>query len=497
METDAQSRDLSQCILVILLMWIFADGNVFDLSHWPAAGMTTPWDVNRIHTFITTHFIGRNLRWDDVSQQTSHLRRLLENPEYENRDSMTWTYRFNWLMNAAIVYVGAISGTVTRDFLKPRALPVEAMSRWLSRQFDAPFTVQDLEYHLIHWVIIFSGCAGEAQHNLNYSAVRVDWTMAKYLMVPLTPLAPNISGQFCGPYRRFHEDVEQWYPPRVWRNRITPMSPYDTKTGLLFNFDADTYDYRVSREVLVRQFVPLRNERRDMPVIVWFAGGGWMLGDISGDNNILSHISARDGAYRRQQFPIPHDDALEIANSVRNRVGRKDVVLAGVSSGGNLAAATALAWSAQGHPPAGLLLVAPSLDNTWECEERWRENWDAPWLTPEAMRFFQNRCFQGPGDRSRDNWRASPLYADQRTIESTRAFPTKVVAMAGDILCRESIDFVTRLEAANCGPTLSVFPYGHTGLLMQGIVGTALLEEMMDWIKQRANNDMDMDMDTN
>ncbi|OAG41330.1 hypothetical protein AYO21_04493 [Fonsecaea monophora] len=469
METVAQSEDLSRYILAVLLTWIFAEDNAFDLSCRPAFGVITPWNITQTQMFINAHFAGRNLRWVEVWQQAYHLGKLLEDAGYENSDSKLWTIHFNWLMNAAIIYLCAVSRTVTRDFHRPRALPVGVMTQFIGRLFNIPFTIQDLEYHITHWVTVLSGCAGKVQANPNASAAKLEWTLAKYLTVPLSPLMPNISRQLCGPYRRFHEEVVQWYPPRVWRNRLTPMSPYQTSsTDIVFNVDAYTSDHDLPCGLRVRQFVPRRNERRDLPVLVWFAGGGWMLGDISGDNNVLSQIA--------------------VADWVRNRVGRRNIIIAGVSSGGNLAAATALTWSAQGRPPAGLLLIAPSLDNTWDCEERWRGNWDAPWLTPATMQFFQNRCFQGPRDRSRENWRASPIYANQRIIEATRAFPTKVVAMGGDILCQESIDFVARLEAARCPTTLSIFPYGHTGLLMQGIVGTALIEEMIQWIKRRTNS---------
>ncbi|OAP54599.1 hypothetical protein AYL99_11047 [Fonsecaea erecta] len=453
-----RSENLRYCILNILLTWIFSHDNlnVFDFSHRPSFEAITAGDISRIDSFLNKHFAGRQLHLADVWQQTFLLSQILANPESENGGSKGWTRRFNWLMNAAIVFLGAVSGTPNRDFLQPRALPMEAMSKWISRRFNVPFTVQDLEYHITHWVIILSSCAGEAQHTLLPCTPRVDWTMAKYLRVPLSPLSPKISEHLCGEYKSFHEEVVQWYPPRVWGNRITPMSPYEAKTDIFFHFEANIIDHYISHELRVRQ----------LP----YCGSG---------------------AYRRGQFPLPHDDAMLIANWVRGRVGKRDVILAGVSSGGNLAAATALAWSAKGCPPVGLLLVAPSLDNTFECEERWKEYWDAPWLTPETMRFFQSRCFTGPGDRSRDNWRASPIYADQKTLESMRSFPTKIVAMTGDILFRESLDFASRLEEAGCPTTLSAFPYGHTGLLMQGIMGPALLEDLMEWINQRARSVQD------
>ncbi|KIW25416.1 hypothetical protein, variant [Cladophialophora immunda] len=492
MVNGAGSEYLSRCVLVVLLTWIFARGRSYSLPHRLTFAFITPFNIAWIQEALNAHIVGRNLRWIEVFQQASHLRGLLDDPEYEDSHSKSWTIRFNWLMNAAIIYVGATSQPITRNCLQPRPLPVAAMSRWFSEYFGIPFTIQDLEYHITRWVIMLSSAAGEVQDRLDPSAPRVEGNMARYLGVPLSPLAPYIAQQLCGPFRVFHEEVVQWYPPRVWENRLTPMSPFDTSTDLDFHSGVDTTDHYLPSGLCVRQFIP-RHERRDLPVIMWFAGGGWMLGDISGDNNVLSQIAARcgcrvfTGAYRRQEFPIPHDDAMVMADWVKNRVGRKEVVIAGVSSGGNLAAATALAWSAAQRPPAGLLLVAPSLDNTSECEERWRPNWDAPWLTPATMRFFQDRCFRSPGDRSRENWRASPIYADQRTIESTRAFPTKVVAMAGDILRRESEDFVARLEAASCQATLSIFPHGHTGLLMQGLVGTALLDEMIDWIRLRTS----------
>ncbi|KIW93095.1 uncharacterized protein Z519_05700 [Cladophialophora bantiana CBS 173.52] len=479
---------LSRCILYIMLSWIFCDECTFELCHRATfrALPTTAVEAEQIQRFLNERFAGRAVSWTQVCQQMDHLRELVTSRQNVQSHTHPWTRHFNWLMNAAILYVGAVAQPVTRAFLEPRALPVNAMLRFLSRRFHVQLTVQDLEHHITRWVIVLCGSAGEVQENLPPTAARVGQTMAKYLAVPLSPLAPNISTQLCDQYRQFHEEVVQWYPPRVWGNRITPMSPYEASTDIPPNLDVYTQDHTPAG-LIVRQFVPEEHKQHDMPVVVWFAGGGWMLGDIEGDNNVLSHISAIfSGEYRRKPFPTPHNDALEIANWVRHEVGERDVILAGVSSGGNLAAATALQWAAAKRPPAGLLLVAPSLDNSTDCEQRWQRNWDAPWLTPETMRFFQDRCFQGPGERSTANWRASPIYASQQMIDAARAFPTKVVAMGGDILFQESVDFVARLRLAGCDTALSVFPYGHTGLLMQGIVGTALIEEMIYWIKQRA-----------
>lgn len=70
-------------------------------------------------------------------------------------------------------------------------------------------------------------------------------------------------------------------------------------------------------------------------------------------------------------YPAGLDDTLTAYREVLKRVAAKDLVVAGSSAGGNLAAALMLRGHAEGLPfPAGLLLLTPALDMTGAGDTR-------------------------------------------------------------------------------------------------------------------------------
>jgi len=127
-----------------------------------------------------------------------------------------------------------------------------------------------------------------------------------------------------------------------------------------------------------------------------------------------------------------------------------------------LAAFVALQWALQGQPPASLLLVAASLDNTVSCSVGWERNIHAPWLTQATMRFYQTHYLPENRYRSKENWKASPIYAPRDVLSKCRNFPIWIAAMGVDILYQESLEFGQRLKRQGCAVTMREFPTIHT-----------------------------------
>ena len=112
-----------------------------------------------------------------------------------------------------------------------------------------------------------------------------------------------------------------------------------------------------------------------MPTVVYFHGGGWVVGDLDTHLGHARRICTQVHAvvvsveYRlapESRFPAAFDDAVRASEWVAQRLGEfggNDVlVVAGDSAGGQLAASVAIARRDAGQPLAAQLLLYPVTD---------------------------------------------------------------------------------------------------------------------------------------
>lgn len=112
-----------------------------------------------------------------------------------------------------------------------------------------------------------------------------------------------------------------------------------------------------------------------VPTVVFFHGGGWMIGDLDTHDAFVRRMCRDVGAvvvavdYRlspERPFPAGYEDCLAVARAVADHLddygGGPKMAIAGDSAGGNLAAGVVLAFRDDGRPLAGQLLIYPALD---------------------------------------------------------------------------------------------------------------------------------------
>ena len=158
------------------------------------------------------------------------------------------------------------------------------------------------------------------------------------------------------------------------------------------------------------------------PTVVFFHGGGWVIGDLETHDNMARHI-CRDGEavvvsvdYRlapEHPFPAAADDAIASARWIaanRDRFGGDDRLgLAGDSAGGNLAAVVAQTLHAEGTPVTAQLLIYPAVDAEGEYPSR-VENARGYFLEQPTMDWFYGH-YAGAWEDTKDP-RLAPLHAD-------------------------------------------------------------------------------------
>ncbi len=160
-----------------------------------------------------------------------------------------------------------------------------------------------------------------------------------------------------------------------------------------------------------------------LPVIVYFHGGGWVLGDLDGDDPACRQLAVSSKAmvvsvdYRHapeHRFPAAIDDAYAATVWLGEHVEAfggdpSRMMVAGWSAGGNLATVTAQRIRDEGGPALrGQALVTPVTDYD-PTRASHIDNGEGYVLTEPLMEWFWKQYI--PHSRRRRNTLASPLRA--------------------------------------------------------------------------------------
>lgn len=212
--------------------------------------------------------------------------------------------------------------------------------------------------------------------------------------------------------------------------------------------------------------------------LVYFHGGGWVIGSVGTHDTVCRQIAQRSGAvvisvdYRmgpEHKFPAAVEDSIAATDHVaRNAAdfgidpGR--IAVGGDSAGGNLAAVVAIHARDNDGPAIGLqLLVYPATDfsMTQESHRAFAEGYV---LTRPAMEYFQGHYLRSDADR--EDWRASP----SRVADLSHLPPALVITGGFDPLRDEGEEYALRLAQAGVPTTLRRFPGQVHGFLTMGKV---------------------------
>lgn len=191
------------------------------------------------------------------------------------------------------------------------------------------------------------------------------------------------------------------------------------------------------------------------PTVLFFHGGGWVVGDLDTHDEPARRICRDVGAvvvsvdYRmapEAPFPAPYDDCLaatrHVAAHISDYGGDPDrLVVAGDSAGGNLAAAVAIACRDEGLPLAAQLLIYPACDLATEYPS-YEENADGYFLTRDDTREAIARYTEGTADRT--DPRISPLY----TPDLGGLAPAVVAVAEYDPIRDDGVAYAKTLEKA-------------------------------------------------
>lgn len=195
------------------------------------------------------------------------------------------------------------------------------------------------------------------------------------------------------------------------------------------------------------------------PVLLYFHGGGFVLGNIKSHDVLCCHLAARSGMailsvdYRlAPEEPYPaalHDcyDALEFVTKHQQELGidATSLVVAGDSAGGNLALAVALrSRDLDGPAITGQVLIYPVVGQDYETES-YEEFAVGYGLTRDTMKWFWDQYL---GEQTADG------YADLTRANTLSGLPpAHVITAEYDVLRSEGEQLVKDLIAAGVSTT--------------------------------------------
>jgi acetyl esterase len=203
-----------------------------------------------------------------------------------------------------------------------------------------------------------------------------------------------------------------------------------------------------------------------LPCLIYFHGGGWVLGTLDSTNAICRAVANRAGCvvvsvdYRlspEYKFPIPLDDCYAatqwiVANAKDIGIDGTRVAVGGDSAGGNLATAVALRARDEGGPALRMqLLVYPVTDHDFSTPS-YEINGDGYLLTKDMMQWFWDHYLTGAKDGK--HHLASPL----RAKDLSGLPPALVITAEYDPLRDEGEAYATALTAAGVSVTHTRYP---------------------------------------
>lgn len=305
------------------------------------------------------------------------------------------------------------------------------------------------------------------------------------------PLHSSIRSDLSHEYVTFHDTVLQYVPrtetlpfdPIKSRSQASPFS----KTGLEAVQVGRVEDRNVGKWQARIFSPPLQDgggETEKLPALLWFHGGGYVMGGLDSENSFLRFICRHVGCivisinYRHapeNPYPAAINDCISSFQHLSYilvsefNIDPTCIAIGGLSAGGQLAASTAL-WAADCQKdvasPCFQILVFPVLDNTATIEGIWKESQYAPWLTPGRMGWYRSKYLLSEQDAT--HYLASPLLAPCGLLQKS---PPTFIAVAGcDLLAPEETEFARLLKEGGVKVDLMIYKGAtHSALVLAGL----------------------------
>jgi acetyl esterase/lipase len=221
--------------------------------------------------------------------------------------------------------------------------------------------------------------------------------------------------------------------------------------------------------------VKLRKANEFAPSLVFFHGGGWVIGNLDShdvacrklaDEGQLIVISIDYRLAPEHKFPAAVNDVVAATTWIASHakqlgIDASRLTVGGDSAGGNLAAVVAISARDNGPAIAGQVLIYPAVDFAMKHPSH-SEPETSVLLTHSAIKWFTAHYLNHAAD-GRD-WRASPT----RAATLAGLPPAYVLTAGADPLRDEGVEYAERLKQAGVAVTYRHFPGQFHGFFTMG-----------------------------
>ncbi|MEM9137184.1 MAG: alpha/beta hydrolase [Cyanobacteria bacterium P01_F01_bin.42] len=216
--------------------------------------------------------------------------------------------------------------------------------------------------------------------------------------------------------------------------------------------------------IAIRLYYP--SQDANIPLIVYFHGGGWVTGSLETHDRVCRRIASGTGAlvlsvdYRlspRHKYPVPLEDCYDAvvwASSQAASLGADGsrLIVMGDSAGGNIAASICLMARNQAGPKIfRQMLLYPAVDGTLSYPSH-QTYAKAPFLNQASVQFFRAQYMNTIEDTKEPYF--SPLLA--QTLANLP--PAFILTAEHDPLHDEAKAFSERLSAAGVDVIYQDYP---------------------------------------
>ena len=214
----------------------------------------------------------------------------------------------------------------------------------------------------------------------------------------------------------------------------------------------------------VRIIRPQGNTDR-LPVIVYFHGAGWVMGDTGTHDRLVRELSVRANAalvfvdYERSpeaRYPVAIEQDYAVTKYVAEHSEQLNVdptrlAIAGDSVGGNMTAVVSLLAQERGGPDiSAQVLFYPVTDADFD-NGSYTEFANGPWLTKPAMDWFWNQYL--PEGIDRTDPKITPIHATSEQLSGQA--PALVITAENDVLRDEGEAYARKLSQAGVDVTVT------------------------------------------
>jgi acetyl esterase len=248
-------------------------------------------------------------------------------------------------------------------------------------------------------------------------------------------------------------------------------------------------------EVSVRIYRP-QNVKGLLPVVMYFHGGGWILGSKNTHDRLLRDlVNGTNAAFvfvnytpsPEAQFPVPIEQVYAATKYVAEH-GRElgldatRLAVAGDSVGGNMVAVVTQLAKERGGPAIQYQVLFYPVTDSSLSQETYKTFADGPWLTTKAMQWFWEAYAPNKEDRKKTS--ASPLAA---TLEQLKGLPPALIIVdENDILRDEGEEYARKLIQAGVEVTpVRMLATHHDFALLNALADTPATRATVELASQK------------